>query len=89
MEPDVAVIRLPYVKSYVDRSGKVRRYFRKPGSKTVPLPGVPGCAEFMSAYQDALGEPSPKTRSARTGQRRRIDLRLPQKPLVHRFGGGV
>jgi integrase len=58
-EPDVATIRLPYVKAYVDRSGKVRRYFRKPGCKAVPLPGAPGSAEFMEAYQAALGEKAP------------------------------
>jgi hypothetical protein len=58
---DMAVIRIPYVKVYIDRHGHVRRYFRKPGSKTVTLLGVPGSAEFMSAYQDALGTPAPKT----------------------------
>jgi site-specific recombinase XerD len=56
---DMAVIRIPYVKSYVDRFGKVRRYFRMPGSKMVPLPGTPGSAEFMEAYQDALGAKAP------------------------------
>jgi integrase len=56
---DMAVIRIPYVKVYVDRRGKVRRYFRKPGQKSAPLPGAPGSAEFMVAYQAALGEPAP------------------------------
>jgi enterobacteria phage integrase len=64
---DVAVIRLPYVKIYTDRSGKIRRYFRRRGCKPVPLPGVPGSAEFMAAYQAALGEPAPKP-AARHGQ---------------------
>jgi len=31
----------------------------------VPLPGVPGSAEFMAAYQAALGDPAPK--AARQG----------------------
>jgi hypothetical protein len=51
-------LALPYVKSYRDGGGTMRRYFRKRGCKAVPLPGVPGSAEFMAAYQDALGEPS-------------------------------
>jgi integrase len=55
-EPNMAVIRIPYVKAYTDRHGKVRRYFRKPGCKVVPLPGVPGSTEFMAAYQAALGD---------------------------------
>jgi integrase len=56
---NMAVVRIPYVKVYTDGSGKVRRYFRKRGSKSVGLPGVPGSAEFMAAYQDALGETAP------------------------------
>jgi site-specific recombinase XerD len=52
---DMAVVRIPYVNTYSDRHGKVRHYFRKRGHKAVPLPGIPGSAEFMAAYQDALG----------------------------------
>ena len=33
---------------------KVRYYFRRPGFMRVPLPGLPGSAEFMQAYQEAL-----------------------------------
>ena len=47
-------IRLPYVLEYVDRHGKVRRYFRRRGSKQIALPGIPGSDEFMAAYQAAL-----------------------------------
>ena len=54
---DMTVIRIPYVKEYVDKAGTVRRYFRKRGCKTVPLPGVPGSREFMEAYETAVGTP--------------------------------
>jgi integrase len=47
-------IRLDYVHEFLDRHGKVRRYFRRSGFKQVPLPGLPGSAEFMDAYQAAL-----------------------------------
>jgi site-specific recombinase XerD len=63
---EMAVVRIPYVKVYTDRAGMVRRYFRKPGRKAVPLPGVPGSAEFMAAYQAALGEAAP-TPASRQG----------------------
>jgi hypothetical protein len=56
----MAVIRLPYVNTYTDRHGKVRHYFRKRGHKAVALSGIPGSAGFMAAYQDALGERTPK-----------------------------
>jgi hypothetical protein len=56
---EMAVVRIPYVKVYTDRSGRVRRYFRKRGAKAVSLPGAPGSADFMAAYQAALGEPAP------------------------------
>ena len=48
-------IRLQYVHEFVDRHGKVRRYFRRPGSKSVSLPGLPGTVEFMNAYSACVG----------------------------------
>jgi integrase len=61
----MAKLRLQYVNQYRDRHGKVRRYFRRPGSRGVLLPGLPGSIEFMAAYQSALATvapppPSPK-----------------------------
>src|SRR5215471_345292 len=61
----MAKLRLQYVNEYRDRHGKVRRYFRRPGSRGVLLPGLPGSIEFMAAYQAALAvaappPPSPK-----------------------------
>ena len=50
----MARISLKFVKAYVDRHGKARHYFRKPGCKTVTLPGLPGSDEFMAAYSTAL-----------------------------------
>jgi len=52
----VASIRLRFVKAYVDRHGKARHYLRKPGSKPVALPGLPGSDEFMAAYGQALAD---------------------------------
>lgn len=50
----MARLRLQFVNEFRDRHGKVRRYFRRPGCKAVPLPGLPGSAEFMAAYEAAL-----------------------------------
>lgn len=54
MRGKVTTIRLAYVKEYRDQSGKVRRYLRRSGQRLVPLPGAPGSAEFMEAYQTAI-----------------------------------
>ena len=64
-EAAVALVRIPFVKEYTDRHGERRRYFRKPGFKSVPLPGVPGSPEFMEVYNAAMGTPEvPKPRFA-------------------------
>ena len=51
-------IRLKFVQAFVDRHGRARHYFRRPGFKRVPLPGLPGTPEFMAAYQAAIGADS-------------------------------
>jgi len=51
----MAKLRLKYVNEYVDRHGKLRRYFRK-GAVRGALPGEVGSAEFMAAYQALLGD---------------------------------
>jgi integrase len=38
----------------VDRDARVHHYFRRAGYARVRLPGLPGSAEFMAAYQAAL-----------------------------------
>ena len=58
-------IKLRYVNEYVDRQGKVRRYFRRRGGRAIPLPGLPGSIEFMTAYQAALAVVSPPPPSPR------------------------
>ena len=60
-------IHLRYVDRFVDRHGHVRHYFRRPGGKRIPLPGLPGSEEFMVSYKTALAEEDapaaePKTR---------------------------
>ena len=60
-------IHLRYVDRFVDRHGHVRHYFRRPGGKRIPLPGLPGSKEFMASYKAALAEEDapaaePKTR---------------------------
>lgn len=52
-------LRLRYVDQFEDASGKVRRYFRRPGGKRMPLPGEPGSLEFRMAYEAALAEGQP------------------------------
>ena len=52
----MARIRLKFVKAYVDRHGKARHYFRKPGCQRVALPGMVGSPEFMRAYEQAVAD---------------------------------
>ncbi len=47
-------LQLAYVHRFKDRHGHVRHYFRRPGFPRVSLPGLPGSAEFMTAYAAAL-----------------------------------
>lgn len=54
-------IQLDYIQQFEDRQGRWRYYFRKPGLPRVPLPGHPGSAEFMDAYNKAMNaEPLPE-----------------------------
>lgn len=47
-----------FTQGFVDRHGRARFYFRRPGFKRVPLPGLPWTPTFMAAYQEAMGAPS-------------------------------
>ena len=47
-----------YVHGFIDRHGKPRFYFRRPGFKQFPLPGLPWPPEFMAASEHAMtGQP--------------------------------
>jgi integrase len=61
----VTRLDLKYVYRYRDRHGKWRQYLRRPGCKSIPLPGAWGAPEFMAAYQAAIGtEPEPNSKAA-------------------------
>src|SRR6516162_8494697 len=47
-------LRLKFIQAWVDQDGRAHHYFRRAGYPRVPLPGLPGSLEFMSAYQAAL-----------------------------------
>jgi integrase/recombinase XerD len=55
----MAQLRLRYVNSFRDRHRRMRHYFRRPGREAVALPGLPGSANFMDAYQAALAGAAP------------------------------
>ena len=59
-------IRLKYVQAWVDRDGRVRQHFRRPGFPRTKLPGLPGSPEFMRAYEAALEGPCREIGSKRT-----------------------
>ena len=48
-----------YTQAFIDRHGTARFYFRKAGSKQVPLPGLPWSPQFMAAYEGALEGQAP------------------------------
>jgi integrase len=54
----MAVLKLKFVNEYRDRTGKLRRYFRR-GRTRGPLPGEVGSDEFMSAYREYLADQKP------------------------------
>src|SRR3954447_7047531 len=62
------VMRRPpkYVHGFIDRHGKPRFYFRRPGFRQVALPGLPWSPEFMSAYEAALGAARVEIGASRT-----------------------
>jgi integrase len=57
----MAKLNLKYVNSFIDRHGRRRYQCRVPGQKSFGLPGLPGSAEFMEAYQAALAQGNKST----------------------------
>jgi integrase len=54
----MARLALKYVHSYRDRHGRLRNYFKRGRGKGIPLPGLFGSDEFMTAYAAALNSAS-------------------------------
>jgi integrase len=52
----MAKLRLKYINEYIDRTGKLRRYFKRGGKQLGALPGEVGSEEFMTAYAAFLAE---------------------------------
>jgi integrase len=62
-----STFRLKFVQAWTDRDGRAHFYFRRAGYPRIRLPGLVGSAEFMAAYQDALGSaPEPIGASMRS-----------------------
>lgn len=60
-------LRLRYVDHFRDRHGTLRYYFRRPGGKRTPLPGLPGSEPFLIAYQTALATTEPAEKPKERG----------------------
>jgi len=57
----MTTFRYRFVHRFRDRHGRLRHYFRRPGFKSLALPGAPGSTEFKAAYDAALaGDSAPK-----------------------------
>lgn len=55
------MLKLPrFVQGFVDRHGRARYYFRRPGFDRVSLPGAPWSPEFMTANENASKVEKPK-----------------------------
>src|SRR5215468_3689477 len=52
--PCMTRLHLRYVHAFRDRHGRLRHYFRRKGTRKIPLPGLSGSEEFMQAYQEAV-----------------------------------
>jgi hypothetical protein len=55
----MATVKLKHVYRDKDRQGRVRWRYRKVGSKSKTLPGLPGSTEFMDALNAIVAEAAP------------------------------
>jgi integrase len=60
----MARLKLKHVDTFTDQTGRVRFYFRRGKGPRVVLPGLPGEAAFMAAYQKALDGGDTTSRAA-------------------------
>lgn len=51
----MAQIEFKYLHRTKNRHGKYYYSFRKKGHQRMAIPGIPGSAEFVAAYESALG----------------------------------
>lgn len=69
MSNQIAPIEAPryrYVKTYTDRYGNQRHYYRRGGYPSATLPGALGSKDFLAAYEAAArGAPLHRARSKR------------------------
>jgi hypothetical protein len=77
----MAKIKLKYINGFANRDRKslrTRYYFRRRGTKAIPLPGVPGSEELMAASSRWHFGSTPRNRfqpdAARDHQRARCDV---------------
>lgn len=62
----MTIVRLKHIDRFRDRHGRERFYYRRDRGARIPLPGRPGTAEFMAAYQQAArGDPVEEQRKER------------------------
>ena len=59
----MVTVRLRYLHGFVDKTGRVRYYFRYRGTRW-PLPGQPGTSEFTATYDALLKKCLPTKRGS-------------------------
>ncbi len=62
----MAAFKVKYLKTYADRHGRLRSYYRRPGFPSVTLPGAPGSMAFALAYEAAAATARPPIGAERT-----------------------
>jgi integrase len=86
----VSHLKLRYVDVYTDVTGKRRHYFRRcRRAPRVALPGLPGSAEFMAAYQAAVddgGSREPRKERGAAGTFDRLVQNYFESPSYLRLG---